>query len=63
MNNFCPITGETRPLDSTKYKIMNPESLDLEEGDLVEFELITGKYNCGKQDESAKINKIIKYGN
>jgi hypothetical protein len=63
MNNFYPITGETRVLDSTKYKIINSESLDLEEGDLVEFELITGKYNCGKELESAKILKIIKYGN
>jgi hypothetical protein len=63
MDNFYPISGETRVLDSTKYKIINSESLDIEEGDLVEFEVIIGKYTCGKELESAKIIKIIKYGN
>ena len=39
---------------------MNPEALDLEEGDLVEFEVISGKYTCGKEMESAKIINLIK---
>ena len=59
-SNSFPISNETRVLESSKYNIMNPESLNLEEGDLVEFEVINGKYTCGKEMESAKIINLIK---
>lgn len=59
-SNSYSISNETRVLESSKYNIMNPEALDLEEGDLVEFEVISGKYTCGKEMESAKIINLIK---